>query len=303
MKVLKVVNLQLVGKFFLEGLIKVGYQITATWPIRTERPNRTRAIASNALASSIALVLRKRNSKSIIATRKEFIDRLSYDMEKAIYQMMSSDISPVDLQQSAIGPGMSIFTDYTKVLEADGSSMTVRTALQLINAELDNIQENSNIEMDSDSRFCIQWFDTYGFEEQPYGEAETLAKAKDISVQGLVDSGVFNAECGKAKLKHWSEMPADWDPRADKRLTLWECTHHMIRELNDGDGELGAAKLAKFMGSQKADEAKELAYQLYHICDKRNWANYAGDYNTLVSNWTDIKSQIPNVSEGQETLF
>jgi putative DNA methylase len=288
---------------FLEGLLHVGYQITATWPIRTERLNRTRALKANALASSIAVVLRKRKDNSIIATRKEFVDRLSNELEIAINKMMNSDISPVDLQQSSIGPGMAIFSLYEKVLEADGSAMTVRTALQLINAELDHIQENSDIEMDSDTRFCIQWFDSYGFDEQPYGEAETLAKAKDISVDGLVNAGVFLAHSGKAKLKHWSEMPSSWDPREDNRLTLWECTHHMVRELIDGDGQLGAAKLAKFMGSQRADESKELAYQLYHICDKRSWAKHAGDYNTLVSNWADIKSQIPNVNEGQKTLF
>tara|TARA_Y100000310_G_scaffold329241_1_gene398684 strand:- start:503 stop:3190 length:2688 start_codon:yes stop_codon:yes gene_type:complete len=288
---------------FLDGLIHTGYQITATWPMRTEMRSRTVASNANALASSIVIALRKKNNLTKIATRREFVNALSKELEISIVKMMESDISPVDLQQAAIGPGMAVFTRYAKVLEADGSAMTVRTALQLINAELDRIQENSNIEMDSDTRFCIQWFDTYRFEEKPYGEAETLAKAKDISVQGLVNSGVFIADSGKAKLKHWSKMPNDWDPRTDNRLTLWECTHHMVRELVDGDGQLGAAKLAKLMGPQKADEAKELAYQLYHICDKRSWAKHAGDYNTLVSNWADIKSQIPNVNEGQETLF
>jgi putative DNA methylase len=288
---------------FLLGLINSGFQITATWPIRTEMPNRTRAIKANALASSIIIVLRKKDELNQIATRREFVNTLKSKLENAILAMMESDITPVDLQQSAIGPGMAVFTQYAKVLESDGSAMTVRTALQLINAELDSIQENSDIEMDSDTRFCIQWFDTYGFDEKTYGDAETLAHAKDISVQGLVISGVFIADSGKAKLKHWSKMPSDWDPRTDERLTLWECTHHMVRELIDGDGQLGAAKLAKVMGSQKADEAKELAYQLYHICDKRSWAKYAGDYNTLVSNWADIKSEIPNISEGQETLF
>ena len=289
-------------EIFLEGLIKAGHQITATWPVRTEQVGGMKHKV-NALATSVVIALRKKNKNAQIATRKEFVDTLRSNLENAILTMVESDITPVDLQQSAIGPGMAVFTKYAKVLEADGSAMTVRTALQLINAELDHIQENSDIDMDSDTRFCIQWFDTYGFDDKPYGEAETLAKAKDISVQGLVDSGVFIADSGKAKLKHWTEMPADWDPRTDKRLTLWECTHYIIKELINGDGQLGAAKLAKLMGPQKADEAKELAYLLYHICDKRGWAKHAGDYNTLVSNWADIKSEIPNVSEGQETLF
>ena len=288
---------------FLEGLIQAGYMITATWPLRTERTGRMISIGTNALASSVVVALRKKPTSIPIATRNEFVRTLSEKLESDIINMMSYDISPVDLQQSAIGPGMAVFTQYSKVLEADGSPMSVKTAMQLINAELDRIQENSDIEMDSDTRFCIQWFDTYGFEEKSYGEAETLAQAKDISVQGLVNSGVFEADSGKAKLKHWSKMPTDWDPRTDKRLTLWECTHHMVRELVNGDGQLGAAKLAKFMGPQKADEAKELAYQLFHICDKKSWAKHAGDYNTLVSNWADIKSQISNVGDEQATLF
>ena len=287
---------------FLEGLIRAGYAITATWPMRTERDQGLKT-SVNALASSIVVALRKKEKLTKIATRREFVKALSEELEIAIIKMMESDITPVDLQQSAIGPGMAVFTRFAKVLEADGTSMSVKTALQIINAELDRIQESSEIEMDSDTRFCIQWFDTYCFDQKLYGEAETLARAKDTSVDGLVNAGVFIAGGGKAKLKHWSDMITDWDPRKDNRLTLWECTHHMIRELIDGDGQIGAAKLAKFMGNQKAEEAKELAYQLYHICDKRKWAKHAGDYNTLVANWADIKSQIPNVSEGQETLF
>jgi len=287
---------------FLEGLIQANYQITATWPMRTERDQGLKT-GKNVLASSIIIAVRVKNeSKSKIATRNEFVQELRDKLETALLEMMESDITPVDLQQSAIGPGMAVFTQYAKVLEADGSAMTVRTALQLINAELDRIQESSEIDMDPDTRFCIQWFDTYGFDEQPYGEAETLARAKDTSVEGLVNAGIFKASGGKAKLKHWSAMETDWDPRSDNRLTLWECTHNMVRELIEGDGQIGAAKLAKFMGNQKAEEAKELAYQLFHICDKRKWAKHAGDYNTLVANWADIKSQIPNVSEDQTTL-
>lgn len=287
---------------FLEGLINAGHQITATWPVRTEQVGGMK-YKVNALATSVVIALRKKNKNARIATRKEFVDFLKNELESSILTMMDSDISPVDLQQSAIGPGMAVFTRFAKVLEADGTSMTVKTALQIINAELDRIQESSEIDMDPDTRFCIQWFDSFGIDEKPFGEAETLAKAKDISVDGLVNAGVFIAGGGKAKLKHWTEMPSDWDPRTDNRLTLWECTHHLVRELIEGDGQIGAAKLAKFMGNQKAEEAKELAYQLFHICDKRKWAKHAGDYNTLVANWADIKSQIPNVSEGQETLF
>jgi putative DNA methylase len=287
----------------LESLIRTNFQITATWPVRAAQQWRMRAMSSNALASYIVLCCRQKPEKTLICSRKEFITELGENLEKSILNMISYNINPVDLQQAVIGPGMAIFSKYTKVLEVEGSAMTVRTALQLINAELDRIQENSDIEMDSDTRFCIQWFDTFGFDEKPYGEAETLARAKDISVDGLINAGVFVADSGKSKLKHWSKMSNDWDPRKEKRLTLWECTHYIIKELINGDGQLGAAKLAKFMGPQKADEAKELAYQLYHICDKRRWTNHAGDYNTLISNWSDIKSQIPNVSEGQETLF
>lgn len=287
---------------FLEGLIRAGFEINATWPMRTERDQGLKT-GINALASSIVVALRKKSDNTKLATRREFVKYLSTELQSAVMKMIDSDITPVDLQQSAIGPGMAVYTRFAKVLEADGSKMSVRTALQLINAELDKIQDTSDIDMDSDTRFCLQWFDTYGFNEQPYGEAETLARAKDTSVDGLVSAGVFVAGGGNAKLKHWSEFQDDWDPRADNRLTLWECTHHMIRQIISGTGQLGAARLANFMGNQKADDAKELAYQLYHICDKKGWAKHAGDYNTLVANWVDIKVQVPNVGDDQRSLF
>ncbi len=287
----------------LSGLISSGFQITATWPTYAAQKYRMRARNSNAIASYIVLACRLRSENAVIASRREYINELGIEIEKSYLEMIDADLAPVDLQQALIGPGMAVFSKYRKILESDGSPMKVRTALQLINAQIDYIQDSSEIDMDQNTRFCVQWLESNGFEEKQYGEAESLALAKDISVNGLVDSGIFYASSGKAKLKHWSEMLADWDPRTDNRLTLWECTHHMIRELVDGDGQLGAAKLAKFMGPQKAEEAKELAYQLYHISDKRNWSMHAGDYNTLVSNWADIKSQIANVGDEQETLF
>jgi putative DNA methylase len=288
---------------FLLGLIRGGFQIKATWPIRTELPHRTRAIKSNALASSIAIALRKRSSSAPLITRREFIDILSEELDMAIKQFIAANITPVDMQQSAIGPGMAVFSRYSKVLEPDGTQMSVRSALQVVNSILDKIQDSSNIDMDSDTRFCIQWFEAFGYEEKEYADAETLARAKDISVEGLVSAGVFVAIGGKAQLRHWKDMSNNWDPRTDTRLTLWECTHHLIRELVLGDGQHGAARLVKLMGNYKAEDAKDLAYQLFHICDKKDWAKLGGNYNLIVTNWPDIKAQVSEISGEQETLF
>ena len=286
----------------LNSLIHSKFKIVGTWPLKTEKEYALKG-KKNALTTTLIVVCRKVTVKRPIITRREFIKLLGDELETSLLKMMNYDIAPVDLQQAAIGPGMSIFSGYSKVIEANGEKMSVRTALQLINAELDKIQENFDIEMDSDTRFYIQWFDNYGFDKQPYGEAETLAHAKDISVQGLVNSGLFIAESGKAKLKYWTEMSENWDPRTIEKVTLWECTHYLLKEIIDGSGQMGAARLVKLMGNQKANEAKELAYQLYHICDNRGWSEYSAQYNVLISNWVDIKSQVQNVGEGQKNLF
>ncbi|MDC0253130.1 DUF1156 domain-containing protein [Chloroflexi bacterium] len=287
---------------FLEGLIKSNCRITATWPIRTEMVTGL-VQGANMLSSSILIAVRQKNKDLGMAIRSEFINELNDELKIALKSILNSNISPVDVSQAMIGPGMSIFTKYAKILESDGRQMTVKTALALINSELDKIQEDLDIEMDSETRFCLQWFDTYGFEEQPSGEAEKLAMAKNISVQGLIDSGIFEAGAGKAQLKNLSKMDLDWDPRKDDKLTLWECTHHMIKELEDGTGQLGAARLAKFMGEQKSLEAKELAYKLFHICNKKQWFDHLSGYNTLILNWEEIKSQISNIKENQQGTF
>lgn len=271
----------------LEGLLQAGFTITGTWPMSTEQQQRSIAIGSNALASSIVLVCRARSEKASIATRKELLSSLKKELPDAIKKLQHGNIAPVDLAQAAIGPGMAIYSRFSKVIEADGASMTVRTALQLINHELDSCLAQQEGEMDRDTRFCLSWFDQHGINEGLFGEAEVLTKAKDISVQGIVDDGVAYSKGGKFRLLKRSELDKSWDPATDKRLTIWECTQHLIRILED-EGEEAAAKLAATLGGGRSEEARDLAYRLYSICEKKKWAEEARAYNSLVTAWPEI---------------
>ncbi|GAG33606.1 unnamed protein product, partial [marine sediment metagenome] len=211
----------------LEGLLKSGFTITGTWPMRTEQQQRSTASGTNALASSIVLVCRHRPENASMATRREFIDVLKQQLPDALRKLQHGNIAPVDMAQAAIGPGMAIFSQYSRVLEADGSTMTVRTALQLINQELDSFFVEQEGDMDRDSRFCIAWFEQHGMEEGAFGTADVLARAKDTSVEGLVTAGVLDSRGGKVRLLKRDEYPDDWEPARDRRLTVWECTQHL----------------------------------------------------------------------------
>ncbi len=270
---------------FLEAVLDAGFAVSGTWPMRTEQGNRLRGMESNALASSIVLVCRPRSNKAPTATRREFQESLNTEFPQALAALQRSNIAPVDLAQASIGPGMAIFTRFQKVLNADGSTMSVADALALINATLDEVLAEQEGDSDADSRWALDWFDQHGFTEGEYGVAETLCKAKNTSVDGLVRAGFVESTRGTVRLLKPVEFDPEWDPASDRRLTVWEMTHHLIRAL--AVSELEAADLAAALGS-KAETARDLAYRLYTISERKRRAADALQYNSLVQSWPEI---------------
>jgi putative DNA methylase len=271
----------------LAGLIRSGFAITGTWPMRTELANRSVSLGTNALASSIVLVCRPRPDDAKNTTRLEFIRALRRELPDALRKLQRGNIAPVDLAQAAIGPGMAVFSRYKAVLEADGTPMRVRTALQLINQALDEVLAEQEGEYDADTRWAIAWFEQYGMDEGPYGTAETLSKAKNTSVGGMVEAGIAAARAGKVRLLKRDELPTDWRPDTDRRLTAWEAVQHLVRAL-DQRGEQGAAGLLARIPGGLADVARDLAYRLYTTCERKKWAQEALAYNSLVVAWPEI---------------
>jgi len=270
----------------LEGLIQSGFSITGTLPVRTEKPGRLRDLASNALASSIVLVCRPRPADAPSTTRRRFVDELKSELPDALKKLQQGNIAPVDLAQASIGPGMAIFSRYAKVLESDGSSMRVRTALQLINQTLDEFLTEQEGEFDADTRWALAWFEQYQFNEGLFGDAETLSKAKNTSIKGMTEAGILTAKAGKVQLVPRGDLPTNWNPAKDNRIPVWEATQHLIRAL-DQNGETGAAHLLAQLGNL-GEVARDLAYRLYSICDRKGWTQEAIAYNSLVISWAEI---------------
>jgi putative DNA methylase len=240
----------------------------------------------SALASSIVLVCRPRAADAPTATRREFVTALKAELPVALAHLQRGNIAPVDLAQAAIGPGMAVYTRYTRVLDAEGKPLTVREALALINQILDEALAEQEGDFDADSRWALAWFEHSGFAEGEYGVAETLSKAKDTSVAGMVEAGILASRHGRVRLLNPGELPADWDPAADRRLTAWEVVHQLIRVLEAG-GESAAAELAAKLGS-RAENARELCYRLYTLCERKKRAAEALSYNALVQSWPEI---------------
>ena len=272
----------------LQGLVSAGFQVTATWPIRTELVGNLKKNFA-ALASSIVIACRVRPADAPKASRAEFLRALRKELPEALRRLQAGHIAPVDLAQAAIGPGMAVFSRYSAILEADGTPMTVRTALGLINQVLDEILAEQEAEFDAETRWALAWFDQNAFREGPFGDAETLSKAKNVAVQGLVEAGILWARGGKVRLLRRDELDSDWDPSADPRLTVWEAAHHLIRRL-ETKGEDSAGELLARLPADLRDPVRDLAYRLYTICDRRGWAELARDYNGLVAAWPRITS-------------
>lgn len=271
---------------FLDGVVRAGFAITGTWPMRTEGAGRMIASGTNALASSIVLVCRPRASTAPTATRREFVTALKYELPAALVYLQRGNIAPVDLAQAAIGPGMAVYTRYAKVLDAEGNPLAVREALALINQTLDEALAEQEGDFDADSRWALTWFEQSGFAEGEYGVAEQLSKAKNTSVAGLEEAGILASKGGKVRLLKPEELPADWDPTSDPRLTGWEMVHHLIRVL-EASGERAAAELVVRLGA-KAEAARELCYRLYTLCERKKRAAEALSYNALVQSWPEI---------------
>ena len=271
---------------FLDAVIHAGLGISGTWPIRTEMRTRQIGMGTNALASSIVLVCRPRPADAPIATRRQFVDALGRELPGALRQMQQGNIAPVDLAQAAIGPGMGVYTRYARVLDASGEAVTVREALSLINQTLDEVLAEQEGDFDADTRWALAWFEQSGFTEGDYGVAETLSKAKNTSVSGMVDAGVLHSGAGKVRLLRPHELPEDWVPGSDTRLIVWEVVHHLVR-VHDKEGEDAAASLMSKLGPH-AEAARELAYRLYRICDQKNRSQEALSYNALVQSWPEV---------------
>ena len=271
---------------FLAAVIKAGFAISGTWPMRTEGSGRMIAKGTNALASSIVLVCRPRAATAPAATRREFITALKAELPQALVHLQRGNIAPVDLAQAAIGPGMAVYTRYAKVLAAEGNALSVREALVLINQTLDETLAQQEGDVDADSRLALAWFEQFGFDEGEYGIAEMLSKAKNTSVAGMVEAGILESKRGKVRLLKPEELPDDWDPTTDRRLTAWEIVHHLIRALEAGGESAAAALLAKL--GAKAEVARELCYRLYTLCERKKRAAEALSYNALVQSWPEI---------------
>ena len=285
----------------LSGIINAGFTITGTWPIRTERAMKMASIGANVLASSIVLVCRPRLKDATSTTRREFISELQRELPQALYELQQGNIAPVDLAQSAIGPGMSIYSRYAQVLEADGSPMQVREALSIINQVLDEYLAEQEGDYDADTRWAVSWFDQFGHTQEAFGSAETLSKAKNTSVSGLVQSGILEARAGQVRLLKRDELQSNWTPEGDTRLTTWEITQHLINAI-DGDGEQAAAELLSKVGSA-GEPARDLAYRLFTICERKGWAKDALGYNMLVVAWPRLKELATKQKSSQQTLL
>jgi putative DNA methylase len=270
----------------LESLIQSGFSVTGTWPMRTELGNRPVASGTNALATSIALVCRPLPADAPKTTRRNFVNELKRELPAALRAMQQGNIAPVDLAQASIGPGMAVFSRYKQVLESDGTPMRVRTALQLINQTLDEYFTEQEGEFDADTRWALTWFEQHQFEDGSFGDAETLSKAKVTSVQGLASAGILAAKAGKVRLLRRDELPHHWNPTTDLRVPVWEATQHLIHAL-DRQGESGAANLMEQLGD-RGQFARDLAYRLYSICDRKGWTQEAIAYNSLVTSWSEI---------------
>ena len=276
---------------FLQAVLEAGYAVVGTWPMRTEMANRMRGQGSNALANSVVLVCRKREVSAETISRAEFMGALKRELPPAIKELQKANISPADMPQSAIGPGMGVFSRCKAVLEADDSPMTVKTALQLINRELDEYLGGIQGEFDADTRFAVTWFEQNGLAAGDYGTANSIATARGISVDSVKHAGIVASAAGKVRILKRDEIDAGWDPVADTHLTVWECCQHLIRELEQG-GEQAAALLLRKIGPAHADAAKDLAYCLYDICaNKRRNAGEAASYNGLIAVWSELTRQ------------
>lgn len=272
----------------LEALISSGFQITGTWPVRASQKWRMVSMGTNALASYIVLACRPRPDDAPQIASNQFRNELKRTLPAALRHLQQGNIAPVDFAQAAIGPGMAVYSRYSRILDSSGKAMTVRTALGIINQALTEVLSELEDDFDADTRWAISWFEQYGFSEGDYGDAELLSKAKVTSVEGLHQAGIVKRGGGKVRLLAPPELRADWDPASDKRPTVWEMTHHLLRLYHfEKAGDEATAALLRKIGSQ-GEVARELAYRLHNISERKKWSQEAQGYNALVLGWPEI---------------
>ena len=284
----------------LSAIVKAGFSITGTWPMRTELTTALKG-SVNALASSIVLVCRKRPADAPQATRRSLIAELKRELRPALKKLQESNIAPVDLAQSAIGPGMGVYSRYARVLEADGTPMTVRSALQIINQELDVYFNEQDGELDANSRFCVDLYTQNAFNNIRFGDADTLARAKNTSVAALAAKSVLSAEKGIVRLLTREELPQKTDPREEM---IWLLCQQLTHAMETGGVEACAQIVAPMLGSN-AERAKDLAYRLYTLAERKGWAQEGYAYNALVVAWREIQSRAAELQQAtpEQTSF
>ena len=291
---------------FLQAVLEAGYAVVGTWPMRTEMANRMRGQGSNALANSVVLVCRKREGSAETISRAEFVGALKRELPPAIEELQKANISPADMPQSTIGPGMGVFSRCKAVLEADDSLMTVKTALQLINRELDDYLSDIQGEFDTETRFALTWFEQHGIKAGEYGAANSIATARGISVESVRHAGIVEASGGVVRILNRDEIDSNWEPDHDSHLTVWECSQQLVRAL-ETKGEMGAASLLKKIGPTRADATRDLAYCLYDIAaNKRRDSAEASSWNGLIAVWPDLTKHaaaIQNTSGGRQVAL
>jgi putative DNA methylase len=290
----------------LTGLIHSGLTITATWPIRTEMANRSVGMSSNALASSIILACRSRSLEAVTSNRRGFLDSLNKELPQALKELQQGSIAPVDMAQAAIGPGMAVFSSFARVLEADGSDMTVRTALALINQSLSEVLTQQEGDFDSDTRFCIRWFEQNQWSPGPFGDADTLARAVNTGVEAISRGGILQTGGGKASLKSPEMLNDEWDPEVDERISEWEVMIHLIRALEKHGADTAATLMKAASTRINVDSVKELTFQMYGICERKGWSRSGQMFNALGASWNEVvlasgKAPAPD-SSAQATL-
>jgi putative DNA methylase len=282
---------------FLQAVFEAGFSVVGTWPVRTELANRIRGIGANALANSVVLVCRKKEVSAETITRAEFIRALKRELPPAIAELQAANIAPADMPQSAIGPGMGVFSRYQGVLESDDSPMTVKAALQLINRELDEYLGGIQGEFDADTRFAITWFEQNGMGKGDYGTANSIATARGISVENVKHAGIVESQAGNVRILKRDELAPDWEPTTDTHLTIWECLQHLVRQHEKDGISYETALLLRKIGD-KAEAVKDLAYCLYDICaNKRQDAKEATAYNALIADWTELTREAASIHD------
>jgi putative DNA methylase len=284
----------------LEALVSSGFRITGTWPVRASQQWRMRAMASNALASYIVLACRPRPTDAPQIDRRSFITELKRELPPALRHLQQGNIAPVDFAQAAIGPGMAVYSRYACILESKGTPMSVRTALSLINQTLTEVLSEQEDEFDSDTRWALAWFEQNGFETGDFGDAELLSKAKVTSVGGLQQAGLVSSKGGDVRLLRPDELPEDWDPVTDKRPTVWEMTHHLLRlYYHEKAGDEATSELLRKIGTN-GEISRDLAYRLFNVCEKKKWSQEAQAYNALVLGWPEIARLARKMRRGEQ---